>query len=125
MVIHGRYALGTEIVIEASLVQNGAISKDFKMVLFTIAPVISWLAKSKGKPVVSCLKHAMTDDVNNSSIATSHNQNEYNNGTQYVKERQPYFNANVGEVGNMMNQYSQQSFQYSQMSQFAQYSQQP
>ena len=104
MVIHARYAHGTDIVVLASRIRHGIIEDQFSKAYFSIAPVVSWLAKSKGKPVVSCLKHDMT-------------QNNYNHTTAQCS--QSYHNP-----FNQMNTLLQQAYNYSELSQYHQFSQQ-
>ena len=115
MVIHGRYACGTDIVVEVSLIRRGVVDPQFGKVLFSTAPVISWLAKSKGKPVVSCLSHAMTHDFHSGSMSQPNPTSQYNNNNQFIETSQGY----------PVNLFSQQAFQYSQQAQYHQFSQNP
>jgi hypothetical protein len=123
MVIHARYALETNIVVEASLIRNGMIDEQFRKAIFSTAPVITWLAKSKGKPIVSCLKHAMTEDVHTGGLSQPNQTTELPN--TYVQASQPMFNNGLSQAVNQLNLYSQQPFQYSHLSQYSQFSEHP
>jgi hypothetical protein len=57
MVIHARFTFQNDIVIEASLVRQGMIDRQYQKCLFATGPVVAWLSNARSKPIVSCLKH--------------------------------------------------------------------
>ena len=126
MVIHSRYAHGNDIVINASLIRNGGtIEPQFDEAYFSVGPVICWLAKSKAKPVVSCLKHDMTQHFSshplsqpNPSFASAFSQSH--NLSQPLNMSQP--NPSFAQAFSQSNNLSQ-PLNHSNFSQYNQFSQ--
>jgi hypothetical protein len=124
MVIHARYTFGSDIVIKASLVRNGMIDKDYDRSLFSTGPIVAWLSNSRGKPIVSCLKHSSTQPGTTVALSQplgSLQQGEtmsffnQNNFHQPLANSQPLNFQTNGPPD--FNQMSQQDYQNSQLSQ--------
>jgi hypothetical protein len=53
MILHSKCQLGSEVVIEATLIRNKAIDEEHRNSLFRLGPIDGWLQTSRSKPVVN------------------------------------------------------------------------
>jgi hypothetical protein len=56
MIFRSKHQLGCEVVvIEATLIHNGAVDDDCRKTLFKLDPINGWLQTSKAKPIVNLI----------------------------------------------------------------------
>ena len=101
--------------------RHGKIETCFDKALFSTGPVINWLSKSKGKPVV---KIDMTANEANSTLEEENTdlRPAIVQPAYHQTQQMTFYNTGYNEGLPERNQYSQTPLQYSQLSQISQFS---